>query len=266
MILVEHLRFSYPLQEKKLFKDLNLKVETSSWVVLIGPEGAGKTTLAKLITGLLKPDSGTVTLGTRHTASFPDVGYLGGDPYDALVGISVEEDIVFGLENLRLPVPEIRTRLNLALSWTGLSGMEQRLVHTLSGGEQQRLALASILAMGAKIVILDEAMTMLDRPARRSIRSLLQYLRSQRGLTILEITQNMDDMLQCDRLFYLSHGTIDFEGRPFDFISSTVGSKWAASCPGVTGLRIALKTRGLSPDVNASASSLLKYLINIFNK
>lgn len=134
MIHIENLCFSYSPPTPLVLKGLTLTIENLSWVVLAGPDGSGKTTLGKIISGLLKPYSGSVQFNPPHDDQSVIVGYLGGDPYDSLVGISVEEDIIFGLENMRLSASEIETRLNQALQWAGLKRMEKRLVHTLSGG------------------------------------------------------------------------------------------------------------------------------------
>ncbi len=207
-------------------------------MTLAGPEGAGKTTLGKLIHGMLKPDQGSVSVASLTTGP-GRVGYLGGDPYDCLVGVSVEEEIVFALENLAVPRFEISRRLQIALRSTGLEGMENRLTHTLSGGEQQKLALASMLAMDSRVLILDEAMTMIDRPTRTEIRSLLRALSSANSLTILEITNSLEDSLTADRMLFLDRGRIRFDGDPAEFAGSISGSEWfGLGTAGVAATRI----------------------------
>jgi len=162
---------------------------------------------------------------------------LGGDPYDCLVGISVEEDVVFGLENQQLPRHEIARRLVQALAWTGLSGLEQRLVHTLSGGEQQKLALASALAAGARIIIIDEAFSMMDRPSRSDIRALLTKVRRDLGLSLIEISNNFEDALTADRMIFLAGGEVRFDGLPAEFPRTSLGAEWLSLVGGISGLR-----------------------------
>jgi energy-coupling factor transport system ATP-binding protein len=266
MIRIENLAFSYSPQAPPVLKGLTLTIETLSWVVITGPDGAGKTTLGKVISGLLKPHSGSVQFNPPSDNESLMVGYLGGDPYDSLVGISIEEDIIFGLENMRLSSSEIETRLRKALRRTGLAGMEKRLVHTLSGGEQQKVALATALAMGCRTIVIDEALNMLDRPTRRSIRCLLRSLRATPGLTVIEVTHNLQDALTADRILFLSQGTISFDGTVSDFLSSPDGSRWAFLAGGIAGLRSSLVSRRLVPAYCGDNSELSSCLLNMIGK
>jgi energy-coupling factor transport system ATP-binding protein len=249
MILLQRICFSYPEKTEPVFTSLSLSVDSCSWLVVMGPDGSGKTTLGKLMKGLLEPDSGLVRLEARPEGPRLDVGYLGGDPYDYLVGTSVEEDVVFGMENLGIARTQMKPRLEQALQCTGLTGMEQRLTHTLSGGEQQNLALAATLAMGARVLILDEALSMLDRPTRRAIRSLIESLRVNHGLTVVEMTHDLEEALTGDRLIFLSGGTLTYDGSPTAFMSTPLGSQWARVAGGMPGLQGELAQRGLwGPD------------------
>ena len=266
MIRIENLAFSYSPPAPLVLKGLSLTIENLSWVVLTGPDGSGKTTLGKVISGLLKPHSGSIQFNPPQDNDSVIVGYLGGDPYDSLVGISIEEDIIFGLENMQLSSSEIETRLRKALRWTGLTGMEKRLVHTLSGGEQQKVALAAALAMGCRIIVIDEALNMLDRPIRRSIRSLLSSLRAIPGLTVIEVTHNLQDALTADRILFLSRGTIFFDGTASDFLCSPDGSRWASLAGGTAGLRSALFSRRLVPAYCGDNSELSSCLLNMIGK
>jgi energy-coupling factor transport system ATP-binding protein len=237
MILLQDVSFTYHPEHPPVFSGLTLSIPQGSWVTVAGPDGSGKTTLGKLIKGLLEPGSGSITLPVDDRGMPSFVGYLGGDPYDALVGISVEEDIAFGLENMNLPSEEIRSRLEQALGWTGLFGLEQRLVHTLSGGEQQKLALAGILAMGGRILVMDEAMNMLDRPSRQAVRSLIRTLQRDPGLTVIEMTQNLEDLLSSDRTVFLAKGAPVFDGLPKYFLETREGKAWARIAGGIAGFR-----------------------------
>jgi len=228
-----------------VFADFSLRIDAHPWVSIIGPEGSGKTTLAKLIKGLYRPASGTINVHVDSPDGTAFVGFLGGDPWDSLVGTSVEEDVAFGLENLRLPCAEIQARVQRALQWTGLAGMEQRLTHTLSGGEQQKLALAAMLALDARVLILDEALSMLDRPTRGSIRVLMRELRRDSDLTVIEITHNLDEALEAERLIFLSKEGIGFDGAPEVFLLSPLGSHWARMAGGLVALREAMSRQGI---------------------
>jgi energy-coupling factor transport system ATP-binding protein len=244
MIHLRNLTFSYSQEQPKVFDGLDLRIQRDSWVIITGPDRSGKSTLAKLLKGLLVPNSGAIHYEFGDGNPAMSVGYLGGDPYDLAVGITVEEDIVFGMENMRLPRHKMAERLQDSLARTGLAGMESRLVHTLSGGEQQKLALAGVLAMDVEVLIIDEAMGMLDRMARRSVRSIIRSLRETPGLTVIEASNNMEDLQSADRVLFLSGDAVEFDGTPAEFLWSSPGRKWASLSGGLHGLRNALQEQG----------------------
>ncbi|MGO9570111.1 MAG: energy-coupling factor ABC transporter ATP-binding protein [Desulfomonilaceae bacterium] len=266
MIRIENLAFSYSPSTPLILNGLTLTIRNLSWVVLTGPDGSGKTTLGKIISGLLKPHSGSVQFNPPQDDQSLVVAYLGGDPYDSMVGISIEEDIIFGLENMELSSYQIEIRLRQALRWTGLAGMEKRLVHTLSGGEQQKVALAAALAVGCRVIVIDEALNMLDRPIRLSIRSLLGSLRATPGLTVIEVTHNLQDALTAERILFLARGTILFDGTAAEFLGSPDGSRWASLAGGVAGLRSALVGRRLVSAYCGDNSELSSCLLNMIGK
>ena len=262
MMRLQDVRFTYPSAKRPALTDVTLEIEPLSWTVISGPDGSGKTTLCRLLKGLLTPDRGTIT-GAGDPAR--EVGYVGGDPYDWLIGLTVEEDVVFGLESQRLSENEIRAGLAQAIERTGLSGMERRLTRTLSGGEQQKVALAGVLAMGCRTVILDEAMTMLDRPARRSIRRLIAELQSDPGLTVVEVTNRLAEALSGDKIVYLSNGSIGFDGLPRDFLSSSVGSRWLETASGMEGFCGRLFQREILPAFSVEAKEVTSTLLKLLS-
>lgn len=245
MVRIDNISYSYPQASQPVFSRFSLTIDAQSWVSLIGPDRSGKTTLARLIEGLYKPDSGTITVNLTRDSGTVSVGYLGGDPGDSLVGTSVEEDVAFGLENQRVPLAEMRRRVSLALEWTGLAGMEQRLTHTLSGGEQQKLALAGMLALQARVLILDEALSMLDRPIRRSLRQLIRDLSKTQSMTVIDITQNVEEALEADRLLFLTKEGIRFDGSADEFLTWPHGARWVQSSMGLAALKQELAERGI---------------------
>ncbi len=266
MIRLRNLSFSYARNRRNVFDNLSLYIEPLSWVAVTGPDGSGKTTLGKLIKGLLLPDAGTISFDGASAHGVDGVGYLGGDPADLAVGMTVEEDVVFGMENMGLPGQEMYERLHDALLHTGLANMGRRLVHTLSGGEQQKLALAGVLAMSVEVLIIDEALAMLDRPVRRSIRSLVASLRRDRGLTIIEMTPGLDDLYFADRVVFLSQGTISFDGSPAEFLAGPLGTRWSSMNGGLQALRIALHEQGLMPEDWVELPGTVQALVNYINK
>lgn len=265
MICLTNLSFSYDSDGVNVFDNLNLSIVPHTWVVIAGPDGSGKTTLCKLIKGLLIPDSGSITIGSSVDADTASIGYLGGDPGDLMVGITVEEDVAFGMENRGIPSRQIRAGLTDALSRTGLDGMERRLVHTLSGGEQQKVALAGCLAMQAEVLIIDEATTMLDRPTRRSVRSMMATLQADTGMTIIEASNNWEDLLEADRVLFLSSGRFEFDGTPGEFQRSSLGIRWSSMTGGVRSLRSALVEHGFALARETRRGNDVAILLNEIN-
>lgn len=245
MIALEGVTYSYGTSTKPVLVDLNLQIEANSWVTVAGPDGAGKSTLGKLLKGLLQPDSGSVRYQSPDMRGAEDVGYLGGDPYDSFVGVTVEEDVVFGLENLGLERQQIRARMEQALLFTGLQGMNDRLVETLSGGEQQKVALAGVLAMRMRVLLVDECLGMLDRPNRTAIRSLLTSLKNSLHLTIVQISNDIEDIAAADKVIYLSSGRVAYVGTSTEFLSSRAGKSWRTLAGGMAGLVTALEAKGI---------------------
>ena len=245
MILLNDVSFAYPGANNHVFRRINLKIGPSSRVVVTGPDGSGKSTLGKLIKGLLKPNSGSITVEDRCVGD-PEavVGYVAGEPFEFLIGATVEEDVLFGLEILQLARQDMEDRMLRRLSWVGLSGMEKRLTHTLSGGELQKLALASVLVMEPRVIVLDDAMSMLDRPTTQAMRALINLTRTEHDLTLIEMTHNPDDIMNADRIIFLHHQEIGFDGSPSEFLDTPLGRNWMSLTDGLTPLLSALSCLG----------------------
>jgi energy-coupling factor transport system ATP-binding protein len=236
MISINNVSFKYPTG-RFIFSDFSLTIERQSWTVISGPEGAGKSTLAKLIKGILVPSGGFISFNFNGGVRNEEIGYISGDASCAIIGITVLDDICFGMQNLQTPRTEMKRRLHWVLNWTGLNGSEHRLTNTLSGGERQQLALAGILAIGAKILILDESFSMLDCLSRRNIRDVINNLRKTANLTVIEIAHRAEDIAASDRVVFLGHeGKLEFHGPPQQFFSSSLGTKWLSPLGGTYAL------------------------------
>jgi energy-coupling factor transporter ATP-binding protein EcfA2 len=245
MIVFEHLSFSFS-GSGKLFTDLSLIIDEASSVCLAGREGAGKSAFLKIVKGIMPPETGCVRFDFSTQIAFQNVGYLGGDPYDSFVGITVEEEIVFGPENMPLTVDEIRNRLNYVLDLTGLAGFENRLIDSLSGGEQQKLALAAVLVMEPKILIIDDAFSMMDPPSRRKHWAWINKLRKNLGLTVLYSTNKIEELNYADRVLFLdekSHELI-FDGAPGEFLTSGLCDDWIELENGLDKFCLSLSNMG----------------------
>jgi energy-coupling factor transporter ATPase len=230
LICANGLHFSYRDGSGKDISALNgidLTIREGEFVAVIGANGSGKSTLARHFNCLLRPTQGDVWvngINTRDPAGWREirrkVAMVFQHPESQAVATTIEEDVAFGPENLGVPPDEIRHRVDWALGAVGLAGLHKRAPHHLSGGQKQRLALAGVLAMQPRCIVLDEATSMLDPSGRRELREIIQKLHTQ-GVTIVMITQDMDEAAMCERVIVLS------QGRVFrDDLSRTVMTDW----------------------------------------
>ncbi len=202
---------------------VNLHVPAGAYAVLIGPNGSGKTTIAKIIKGIVTPDAGTVTVAGKTIGPeelSEDVGLVFSNPENQIISTVVEEDIAFGLENKGVKSAEMRRRVRRIMNRLSLVDLANRLPHNLSGGEQQRLVIAGILVMETKILVLDEATSMLDSDGRRDILRLIHDLNRKDGITVLSITHSLVEAVLSDVVFVLDEGKIVFSGTPKELILS----------------------------------------------
>jgi len=218
----ERISFSYPGSERPALSDVSLHVRPGEYVGVAGPNGGGKSTLVRLLNGLLRPDSGGVRVSGRDPATEPfevrkHLGVLFQNPENGLVAPFVEDDIAFGLENLGFPREEMRDRVAGAVRAVGLEGYERREPSTLSGGEKQRVALAGLLAVDPEILVLDEPTSMLDAAGRREVLEYLGALPAEK--TILHVTHHLEELLDADRILLLNDGDLVADETPERFFS-----------------------------------------------
>ncbi|MDQ3589478.1 MAG: ATP-binding cassette domain-containing protein, partial [Actinomycetota bacterium] len=201
---------------------MTFEVRVGEYVGVVGPNGGGKSTLARLLNGLLRPNSGRVRVAGLDPATEPylvrkKVGVLFQNPDNGLVAPFVEDDVAFGLENLGVERQEMRERVAAAIRAVGLSGYERREPHTLSGGEKQRVALAGLLATDTEVLVLDEPTSMLDLAGRREVLERLRELQSSN--TVLHITHHLEELLDADRILVLNAGRLVADVSPTRLIS-----------------------------------------------
>jgi len=216
-------RFTYPGAGLPALDGLTLSFREGEAAAVAGRNGSGKSTLARLANGLLLPDAGEVLVDGLSTAD-PDrlyevrarVGLVFQNPDNQIVASVVERDCAFALENLGLPRGEMRARVAWALEAAGLSAKARSLAHTLSGGEKQRLAIAGVLAMRPRYLVLDEPYAMLDPQGRAGVAAVLADL-VREGLGIVLVTQEMEATLACARLVAIDEGRLAWDGPPADF-------------------------------------------------
>ena len=219
MIDLSDVRFSYDGKAPAL-AGVSAHVNAGEFVCILGGNGSGKSTLAKHLNALLLPDQGTVTVDGMSTADAEctylirqTAGMVFQNPDDQLVSTLVEDDVAFGPENLGIQLPELRERVTRALADVGLAGFERKETHALSGGQKQRVAIAGVLAMNPRILILDEASAMLDPRGRAGLMRVCRELH-ERGFTIVMITHFMEEAAQADRVIVLESGKVVCDGSP----------------------------------------------------
>ena len=225
IIETKSLTFSYPADEGEepvlVLKGVDLAIEKGSFVVVLGHNGSGKSTLAKTFNGILPPVGGKVYVAGMDTsdenlllAIRSTVGMVFQNPDNQIVANVVEEDVAFGPENLGVPSPEIRSRVDEALAAVGMSGFARHAPHLLSGGQKQRIAIAGVLAMEPACIVLDEATAMLDPVGRREVLSAVHKLNREKGITVVLITHHMNEAEEADRVIVMDDGKVAMDGTP----------------------------------------------------
>ena len=224
-ISVEHLSYAYPGVEGTpgvaVFTDLNLTIEEGSFVAILGTNGCGKSTLAKHFNSILLPCGGKVYVCGYDTANEDlllkvrkNVGMVFQNPDNQIVANVVEEDVAFGPENLGIASPEIRRRVDQALKQVGMYEYRAHAPHLLSGGQKQRIAIAGVIAMEPKCIVLDEPTAMLDPKGRREVIQTIGRLNREKNITVVLITHHMDEAAKADRVVVLHQGTVMADGTP----------------------------------------------------
>lgn len=252
LVTLEKLRFRYPGAEHDALAGLDLSLAEGETVAVVGPNGSGKSTLARLLGGLAVPAAGRVatacgcdllTPGGRLAAR-QHVGVLFQDPESQLVAEHVEEDVAFGLENLAWPPPAIRARTDEMLGWFGLTELARREPHLLSGGQKQRTALAGVLAVPRRVLVLDEPTAMLDPEGRDGVLDAIARLRAA-GLAVVIVTQEMEEAAGADRVVALDRGSVGFCGAGAEFFArADLLRRLRLGAPPAGELALALAARG----------------------
>ena len=230
IIKVEHLAYTYPGVDDtpgvRVFEDMNLTIEEGSFVAVLGTNGCGKSTLAKHFNSILLPSGGKVYVcgydtsdEDRLIAIRRRVGMVFQNPDNQIVANVVEEDVAFGPENLGVSSAEIRYRVDNALKQVGMSRYAQHAPHLLSGGQKQRVAIAGIIAMEPKCIILDEPTAMLDPRGRQEVMETVSRLNQEKKITVVIITHHMDEAAQAQRVVVMHKGKVAADGTPKEVFS-----------------------------------------------
>ena len=224
IIELKHVTFQYNKEEGapiQVLKDISLDIQDGAFTAVLGHNGCGKSTLAKHMNAILLPSGGTVYVGGIDTRSDEQwmevrrtVGMVFQNPDNQIVSNVVEEDVAFAPENLGVPSDEIRRRVDKALEIVGMSSYSTHAPHLLSGGQKQRVAIAGIIAMEPKCIVLDEPTAMLDPIGRQEVLETIIKLNREQGTTVVLITHHMDEAAQADRLIVMNDGSVIADGFP----------------------------------------------------
>lgn len=222
--------FTYPDTKKAILDQISFKIKRGSWTSLIGHNGSGKSTISKLINGLLLPDSAnnsriTVLGMTLNQKTVWDVrekvGIVFQNPDNQFVGATVGDDVAFGLENRAVPREQMVKIVRKVLADVGMLDYIDAELANLSGGQKQRVAIAGILAVEPKIIILDESTSMLDPKGREQVLKIIKHLKKEKNLTVISITHDIDEANMADDVIVLNDGKILAQGTPTEIFSKT---------------------------------------------
>lgn len=231
-IRLEHVSFTYDDDKESIpaLKDISLSIGEGEYVAVLGHNGSGKSTFAKLLNMILEPTEGKIFICGMETTS-PDfkeddmfevrrrVGMVFQNPDNQLVATQVEEDVAFGPENLGVPREELIERVADALRDVGMTQFAKKSPHHLSGGQKQRVAIAGIIAMQPRCIVLDEATAMLDPQGRKEVLSTVEKLHREKGITVIHITHYMEEAVRANRVIVINDGTLYLDGTPKEVFS-----------------------------------------------
>ncbi len=256
IIEIKDLRFAYAAQEgeetEEVLKGISLDIEEGEFIAVLGHNGSGKSTLAKHINGILVPGSGRVIVDGIDTADEEKIfelrqraGMVFQNPDNQIVSSVVEEDVAFALENLGVPYEEMRRRVDDALNAVNMYDYRLHSPSQLSGGQKQRVAIAGIIAMEPKCIILDEPTAMLDPKGRKEVMAVIRKMNREKGITIVLITHYMDEAAQCGRVVVMDKGRVVMDDTPRAVFSRVEAiKKIGLDVPQVTELAWELKKEG----------------------
>lgn len=219
-VRLEHVFYKYEDTEKFAVKDVSISAKKGEWVALVGHNGSGKSTIAKLLNGLLFPEDGLIKIGHFVLSEKNiweirrQVGMVFQNPDNQFVGATVQDDVAFGLENHGVPHDVMVKRVESALNEVGMQSYALHEPARLSGGQKQRVAIAGVLALQPDVIILDEATSMLDPRGRAEVMETIRIMREQEEITVISITHDLDEVLFADRVIVMNEGEIHSEGTP----------------------------------------------------
>ncbi len=261
MVQTEKLIFEYEKRDEegnvigtsRAIDEVDIDVQEGQFIAILGHNGSGKSTLAKHIKAILVPTQGTMWVNGRNTKDPEELwnvrqsaGMVFQNPDNQIIGTVVEEDVGFGPENLGVPTDEIWQRVEDSLRSVGMIEYRHHSPNKLSGGQKQRVAIAGVVAMEPKCIVLDEPTAMLDPVGRREVLKTVQKLREQKKVTVILITHYMEEVVDADKIYVMDHGHVVMEGTPREIFSRVDELKsYRLDVPQATLLADELRKRGL---------------------
>ena len=276
VISIKNIHFHYHDDDKReALSDVSIDVYPGEWLAIIGHNGSGKSTLAKMMNGLLEPNEGSIYIDgqllTEETVyeARRKVGMVFQNPDNQFVGTTVEDDIAFGLENIGMPREEMIQKINSSLEMVRMTKFKDKEPARLSGGQKQRVAIAGMIALAPKVVILDEATSMLDPQGRFEVISTIQKLHKEKGITVISITHDLEEAASADRVLLMEGGKVNRIGTPSDiFEMGTALVEKGLDVPFSEKLKAVLKEKGLNvPNEYLDEEGLVEWLwTSVLNK
>lgn len=273
IIETRELSFRYSEDSPLALEDVTLSIEEGSFTAVLGHNGSGKSTFAKHLNAILLPSGGKVYVGGIDTADESRLfdirktaGMVFQNPDNQIVANVVEEDVAFACENMGLPPKDIRRRVDESLAAVGMSGHAKSAPHLLSGGQKQRVAIAGILAMQPRCIVMDEPTAMLDPSGRAEVMAAIQRLNRKMGVTVVLITHHMDEAAAAQRVIVMKQGRVALDGTPRQIFSQVERMReLSLSVPQTVELLYALDRDGAGLSLEAlsveeCADEILKYL------
>ncbi len=261
MIKIENLTYIYPqaeedTEEKKALDNLSIEIKKGEFVAILGHNGSGKSTLGKLLNAQIMPTSGDIwvdDINSKNEDSIWDIrekcSMVFQNPDNQMVATTVEEEVAFGPENLAVPNPELRERVDNAIDLVGMTDFKKRNPSNLSGGQKQRVSIAGVIAMLSDYIIFDEPTAMLDPKGRKDVINLVKDLNKKYGKTIIYITHYMEEAVLADKIIVLDKGRKALEGSSREVFSQVSKMKeLGLAVPQVTEVAYELKNKGITLD------------------
>ncbi|RAK16771.1 energy-coupling factor transport system ATP-binding protein [Anoxybacillus vitaminiphilus] len=273
-VSVENVSFKYPNEANYAVKNVSFYVQEGEWLAIVGHNGSGKSTIAKLLNGLLRPESGVIKIFSTELNETTiweirkRVGMVFQNPDNQFVGTTVQDDVAFGLENNGVPRDEMVERVDEAIRLVKMEEFLEQEPHHLSGGQKQRVAIAGIIALQPDIIILDEATSMLDPKGRNEVLETVRDLKKKQKITVISITHDLEEVVKADRVIVMNKGEVLTQGTPEEiFLLGEQLEKIGLDLPFTVKLSNELKGAGfpLTTD-HLTAEGLVEELWTLYSK